>query len=103
MKQKRLRASGEYRNLLDQQIDKLECQFVEKGGYSEALANARREERMRNRSNRNSDESIPSCPNCGQGKVLRTANNGVKAGQQFWGCSKYPDCRVTLPLDRPSR
>lgn len=30
--------------------------------------------------------------------LLRTARKGLKTGQQFWGCSGYPDCRETRPL-----
>ena len=37
------------------------------------------------------------CPNCGAALVLRTASKGKNAGQQFWGCSNYPECRTTLP------
>lgn len=35
------------------------------------------------------------CPQCGSAMVLRTAKRGSNAGQQFWGCSSYPKCRVT--------
>jgi len=34
------------------------------------------------------------CPNCGSRMVLRTAKRGANAGNQFWGCSAYPKCRV---------
>lgn len=33
------------------------------------------------------------CPSCGAEMILRTAKKGGNAGQQFWGCSKYPGCR----------
>jgi restriction system protein len=39
------------------------------------------------------------CPICGSDMVLRTARKGTNPGQQFWGCSKYPQCRGTKPLD----
>jgi restriction system protein len=35
----------------------------------------------------------PSCPGCGSDMVLRTARKGRNAGGQFWGCSRFPDCR----------
>lgn len=35
----------------------------------------------------------PLCPKCGSEMVLRTAKTGANAGNQFWGCSKYPGCR----------
>ena len=33
------------------------------------------------------------CPKCGADMVLRTAQRGAHAGQQFWGCSRFPDCK----------
>lgn len=35
----------------------------------------------------------PTCPLCGSSMLLRTARKGQNAGSQFWGCSKYPQCR----------
>jgi hypothetical protein len=34
------------------------------------------------------------CPKCGSSMVLRTAKRGAGVGNQFWGCSQYPKCRV---------
>jgi restriction system protein len=39
----------------------------------------------------------PVCPACGSAMVLRTANKGKRAGSQFWGCSRFPQCRKTRP------
>lgn len=33
------------------------------------------------------------CPRCGAEIVLRTARKGEHAGEQFYGCSRYPKCR----------
>lgn len=33
------------------------------------------------------------CPECGRDMVLRTAKQGAFAGQEFWGCVRYPNCR----------
>lgn len=84
--------------LLDQQIAALERQFVENGGYSEQLAAARLAERSRDKKAGppNPADSIPACPQCGKAMVLRTARSGKNAGQQFWGCSAYPDCKGTV-------
>jgi ssDNA-binding Zn-finger/Zn-ribbon topoisomerase 1 len=30
--------------------------------------------------------------------VLRTAKTGKNPGQQFWGCSAYPDCKGIVKL-----
>jgi hypothetical protein len=38
------------------------------------------------------------CPSCRAPMRLRTARKGRFAGQQFWGCSKYPRCRGVRPF-----
>ncbi len=89
--------------LLDQQIAAVEEQFVEGGGYSERLAALRLAERERRKNQTNpSDQTdptdrIPACPRCGKPMVLRTAKSGKNAGQQFWGCSGYPQCKGVAP------
>lgn len=40
----------------------------------------------------------PSCPQCGGLMVARTAKRGANAGSQFWGCSRYPQCRGTREI-----
>ena len=46
----------------------------------------------------------PECPNCGQQTILRYQKQGPNPGQPFWGCSRFPNCRGTLPLyPDPSR
>lgn len=39
---------------------------------------------------------VPTCPKCGSEMKLRIAKKGKYAGQEFWGCSKFPDCRGIL-------
>ena len=46
----------------------------------------------------NHSDPIPQCPQCGAQMALRTAKTGKKAGQQFWGCTQYPDCKGTIQL-----
>jgi restriction system protein len=88
--------------LLDRQIGALEKQFVNGGGYSELLARARLEERKRgnlsDRTIQSESEKILTCPRCGATMVLRTARTGTHSGMQFWGCSKYPECKGTVPV-----
>ena len=86
--------------LLDQQIAAVEGQFIEEGGYSEGLAAARLAERERRRSAPTDrshppdpSDHIPACPQCGKAMVLRKAKTGKNAGEPFWGCSDYPQCR----------
>jgi hypothetical protein len=43
---------------------------------------------------RNDLSTERKCPACGSNMVLRTARRGPGAGNQFWGCSTYPKCRV---------
>ncbi|MGE5840425.1 MAG: topoisomerase DNA-binding C4 zinc finger domain-containing protein, partial [Deltaproteobacteria bacterium] len=47
-----------------------------------------------------STKPIPNviCPKCGAPMVRRVAQRGSHAGQQFWGCSRFPACRATLPF-----
>lgn len=33
------------------------------------------------------------CPKCGAEIILRTAKKGEHAGEQFYGCSRFPKCR----------
>jgi restriction system protein len=40
-------------------------------------------------------EAEKLCPKCGSPLTLRTVKSGERAGQQFWGCSNFPRCRMT--------
>lgn len=88
--------------LLDRQIVGLEKQFIQEGGYSERLHAARLAERHKQNQTDPSDRADLSekkpCPACGKPMVLRTARKGPNAGSQFWGCSGYPECKTTLPV-----
>ena len=42
-------------------------------------------------------EENPCCPVCGAAMVMRTKMNASGSGNQFWGCSRSPDCRGTRP------
>jgi four helix bundle suffix protein len=97
--------------LLDQQIAALEKRFVEEGGYSEQLAAARLAARERRRlaqtdradptnltDRSDPTDHIPACPQCGRAMVLRTAKSGKNAGESFWGCSAYPECKAVVNL-----
>jgi four helix bundle suffix protein len=87
--------------LLDRQIAALEEQFVEQGGYSEQLAAARLAQRQKTRDRSDPSDptdQIPPCPICGKLMVLRTAKSGQSAGNQFWGCSAFPNCKGIVRL-----
>jgi restriction system protein len=84
--------------LLDQQIHALEQEFIQGGGYSEQLAQARIAERARSKRDPGKPQG-PVCASCGGLMVLRTARQGKHPGSQFWGCAAYPQCKGTRPLD----
>jgi len=48
-------------------------------------------------------KSAPSderhCPRCGKPMILRTAKRGDNIGNQFWGCSGYPNCNAIQNLN----
>jgi len=85
--------------LLKRQLESQGETFLEKGGFTEKLYGARKRGRMSDGSD--ASEDSPTCPLCGKPIRLRTARKGLKAGQSFWGCSGYPDCRGTLPAMWP--
>ncbi len=39
------------------------------------------------------------CPKCNRFMVERTVRRGPRAGSKFYGCSRYPDCKRTRPID----
>lgn len=82
--------------LLDRQIAALEAAFIEEGGYSEQLATERL--KRRNQERAAPAAQPPPCPKCGALTVLRTAKGGKTPGSQFWGCSRYPECKGVSTL-----
>lgn len=44
------------------------------------------------------DADEPVCPKCGRKMIRRTAKVGANAGQDFWGCSGFPDCREIVDI-----
>lgn len=44
----------------------------------------------------NSAVADVTCPNCGASMVKRTRRND---GAEFWGCTKYPECKGTRNMD----
>jgi restriction system protein len=44
------------------------------------------------------DYSTPTCPNCDQKMVRRTASKGKSVGSSFWGCINYPRCKLTFKM-----
>jgi restriction system protein len=87
--------------LLHRQLNRLEKDFLNNGGFTERLYAART--RTRNLPSDQSDLSATAlCPRCGKPMCQRTARKGPRAGERFWGCTAYPDCKGTRPLSKPS-
>lgn len=82
--------------LLNRQIQTLEKQFLEQGGFTERMHSSRSAARAKSDRSDMSDNG-PRCPKCGNAMVTRTAKQGANAGQTFWGCSGYPNCKGTRP------
>ena len=91
--------------LLKRQLESQSQVFLEKGGFTENLHAARVKQRESDKSDRSdaSDKSdVPACPACGKPMRRRTAGKGPHAGQPFWGCSSYPECKGTSEISAPS-
>ncbi|CAG0975927.1 DNA topoisomerase 1 [Geobacteraceae bacterium] len=43
--------------------------------------------------------SFPSCPKCGAEMKTRVARQGAHAGREFWGCTAFPKCNGTRPME----
>jgi four helix bundle suffix protein len=87
--------------LLKRQLESQSREFLEKGGFTENLHAARMKAKQSDKSDMSaqSDQlSAPTCPACGRPMRRRTAAKGPHAGQPFWGCSGYPDCRGTKAM-----
>lgn len=41
----------------------------------------------------------PACPICTKAMIRRKATRGANAGKAFWGCSAYPACKGTRPIN----
>lgn len=50
-------------------------------------------------SNKDPIPASPACPLCGSPMVQRKSQRGINAGKAFWGCSTYPKCRGTRPIE----
>lgn len=69
--------------------------FVEKGGFTENLYAIRIRARDKAK-----NANAPTCPECGSPMRLRKAKTGPKAGEQFWGCSQFPNCKGIRLLEK---
>lgn len=42
--------------------------------------------------------TIWDCPKCPEGKLVERTN--IKEGTKFLGCTKYPKCKYTQPVEK---
>lgn len=59
---------------------------------------ATHKEHVQNLKNRSDLNAERHCPRCGSPLVLRTTKSGGRTGEQFWGCSSYPRCKITQKI-----
>lgn len=45
----------------------------------------------------------PSCPKCNSSTILRTARSGKRPGSQFYGCSRFPQCRGIVNINQETQ
>lgn len=77
--------------MLQKMISRQLDDFKESGGFTEGLS----KERLTAQMLQSVELGAPLCPICGKPMIRRTIKRGSKAGQQFWGCSGYPECQGT--------
>jgi restriction system protein len=65
----------------------------------EAKASAPREVSAVRPHSSSSSLFAPGCPRCASPMVRREAKRGANVGRAFYGCSRYPACRGTVPID----
>ena len=83
--------------MLEAQTRKLGETFLKEGGFRERMyqqRSAAREEATP------TDPDAPACPACDKPMRKRTSGQGPHAGEPFWGCSGFPDCRGTRPCEK---
>lgn len=78
-------------SLLTRQIAATGKEFREVGGFTERLSAARLEKRDA----LFAAEGAPNCPLCGKPMRKMVAKKGRNAGNAFWSCTGYPDCKGT--------
>lgn len=74
--------------MLDAQLEGLLEQFRDEGGFTENMT----QERLAALKQRASAEGAPLCPKCGAPMRRRMIKKGVHQGEEFWGCTEYPQC-----------
>ena len=74
-------------------------ELIDGAGLSAMVGKVRRSPVTAQPSAGTAESSEPLCPVCGRPMVRRVARQGTKAGQAFWGCSSYPQCRGVRAIE----
>lgn len=82
---------GRALNMLKSQIEAQGKAFQETGGFNERLMAKRLEARV----GQKATEPSPDCPQCNNPMRRRKSAKG-----DFWGCTTYPDCKGTRPIEK---
>ncbi|MDE6287078.1 MAG: four helix bundle suffix domain-containing protein [Muribaculaceae bacterium] len=82
--------------MLQAQIQNQLESFRETGGFSENMT----AERLEARKAGATAAGAPACPICGKPMLRRLQKRGRLQGREFWGCSDYPRCNGTRPINQ---
>ena len=77
--------------LLHRQMESVAETFREEGGFTERMSKAR----LETRDAQVAAAGAPMCPKCGKPMRKMVARKGRNAGNPFWACTGYPDCKGT--------
>lgn len=86
---------GRLNKMLESQLKGILERFRLQGGFSENMT----KERIEARKSQAAVENSPLCPKCGKPMLKRTQTRGQNQGREFWGCSDYPRCNGTRPIN----
>ena len=81
--------------MLGKKLAATHADFVENGGFAENLTKDRLAARDAAYA---AAGDAPTCPKCGKPMRKRMAKRGQNAGNEFWSCSGWPECRGTRPV-----
>lgn len=81
--------------MLQSQIQSQLENFRSSGGFTENMTT----ERLEARKAQARSAGAPDCPLCGKPMLKRMQKKGRLQGREFWGCSDYPRCNGSRPLN----
>lgn len=82
------------KQLLTAQINRQLGDFKQTGGFTENMT----QERIATIKENASNNENPKCPKCGAIMRKMVAKKGRNAGNEFWGCTDFPNCTGTRQL-----